>query len=192
MLAATAEAHDHTTGRHLHQVRAISEALALELGYEPEAAHNLGMAAVLHDIGKIRVADSILINPAQLSDEQWHAMKQHAAWGAELLMQREGFELAAEVARAHHERWDGTGYPEGLTGDRIPEAAAIVSVADSLDAMTSTRPYRAGRPLAWAVREIEANAGTQFSPRVVQALMRLHGRGALAEPCADRRYNAAA
>jgi diguanylate cyclase (GGDEF)-like protein/putative nucleotidyltransferase with HDIG domain len=192
MLAATAEAHDRTTGRHLHQVRAISEALALELGCDAEAAHDLGMAAVLHDIGKIRVPDSILISPAQLSDEQWQAMKQHTAWGAELLTRREGFELAAEVARAHHERWDGSGYPAGLAGDDIPEAAAIVSVADSLDAMTSTRPYRPGRPLAWAVREIEANAGTQFSPRVVHALMRLHARGELADPCDQSRDDAAA
>jgi diguanylate cyclase (GGDEF)-like protein len=192
MLAATAEAHDHTTGRHLHQVRAISEALALELGCDAEAAHDLGMAAVLHDIGKIRVPDSILVSPAQLSDEQWHAMKQHTAWGAELLSQREGFELATEVARAHHERWDGSGYPAGLAGDDIPEAAAIVSVADSLDAMTSNRPYRAGRPLAWAVREIEANAGTQFSPRVVQALLRLHARGELEDPFDESRDDAAA
>jgi diguanylate cyclase (GGDEF)-like protein len=192
MLAATAEAHDHTTGRHLHQVRVTSEALAIELGYDAEAVHELGMAAVLHDIGKIRVPDSILISPAQLSDEQWHAMKQHTVWGAELLKQRQGFDLAAAVARAHHERWDGSGYPDGLAGDAIPEPAAIVSVADSLDAMTSTRPYRAGRPLAWAVREIAANAGTQFSPRVVNALMRLHAQGVLAAPCEDRRDDAAA
>jgi diguanylate cyclase (GGDEF)-like protein/putative nucleotidyltransferase with HDIG domain len=192
MLAATAEAHDHTTGRHLHRVRATSEALALELGYGGEAAHELGMAAVLHDIGKVRVPDSILISPAQLSDEQWDAMKQHTVWGAEILRQREGFGLAVEVARAHHERWDGSGYPTGLAGDAIPEPAAIVAVADSLDAMTSTRPYRTGRPLVWAVREIESNSGTQFSPRVVQALVRLHARGALDDQDDDACDQAAA
>lgn len=181
MLAAAAEAHDQTTGDHLRGVRAISEAIALELGYDAIAARELGMAAVLHDIGKIRVAESILISPAQLSDDQWHSMKQHTVWGAELLGARSGFDLAASVALAHHERWDGSGYPRGLAGEAIPEAATIVSVADSVDAMTSSRPYRARRPLAWAVSEINANAGTQFSPRVVEALLALHARGELAD-----------
>ncbi|HXK33197.1 MAG TPA: HD domain-containing phosphohydrolase [Dehalococcoidia bacterium] len=180
LLAASAEAHDATTGRHLQRVRAITEALARELGYDDEGADALGLAAVLHDIGKIRVPDAILLSPAQLSDDEWSIMKLHTTWGAEFLRDRPGFELAATIAAAHHERWDGSGYPRGLAGEQIPEAATIVAVADSLDAMTHDRPYRAGRPLDWAVEEVRAGAGTQFNPRVVDALLRIHARGELA------------
>jgi HD-GYP domain-containing protein (c-di-GMP phosphodiesterase class II) len=106
-------------------------------------------------------------------------MQQHTIWGAEFLRATPGFELAAMVAISHHERWDGQGYPYGLIGDEIPEAAAIVAVADAFDAMTNDRPYRDGRPAASAVEEIEACAGRQFSPRVVAALVRLHAREGL-------------
>lgn len=179
LLAVAAEAHDQGTGAHLQRVRVLSTCLARELGYSEKDAEQLGMAAVLHDIGKIRVPDAILISPAQLSDVEWSLMKQHTVWGADFLSARPGFELGAAVAAAHHERWDGTGYPAGLRGDEIPVAAAIVSVADALDAMTHDRPYRTGRSIDWAISEIEAGAGTQFSPRVVEALVRIHLRGAL-------------
>jgi len=176
LLAASAEAHDRTTGQHLQNVRAITEALAAELGHSEEQSKELGSAAVLHDIGKIRVPDSILASVGRLSDEEWELMKHHTTWGAEFLAGRPGFELAAVIARSHHERWDGGGYPDGLAGEAIPEAATIVAVADSFDAITSDRPYRAARSVAAAVREIVACSGKQFSPRVVQALVRLHKR----------------
>jgi HD-GYP domain-containing protein (c-di-GMP phosphodiesterase class II) len=176
LLAAAAEAHDRTTGKHLQNVRAISEGLARELGWGEEDASELGLAAVLHDIGKIRVADSVLANTGRLSEEEWELMKHHAVWGEDFLAGRPGFELASVIARSHHERWHGGGYPAGLSGEEIPEAAAIVAVADSFDAMTSDRPYRPRRSRAAAVQEIAACSGKQFSPRVVQALMRLHKR----------------
>jgi diguanylate cyclase (GGDEF)-like protein/putative nucleotidyltransferase with HDIG domain len=176
LLAASAEAHDHTTGQHLQNVRAITEALAREIGYSKEEARELGLAGVLHDIGKVRVPDSLLNSTGTLADEEWELMKHHTTWGAEFLAGRPGFELAVTIARSHHERWDGGGYPDGLSGDAIPEAATIVAVADSFDAMTSDRPYRAARSVAAAVREIMACSGKQFSPRVVQALVRLHKR----------------
>jgi putative nucleotidyltransferase with HDIG domain len=176
LLAAAAEAHDHTTGRHLHRVQTITEMIARELGYSEERAQALGLAATLHDIGKIRVPESILLSPSRLNGEEWALMKQHTVWGAEFLSERPGFELAATIARAHHERYDGTGYPSGLTGDHIPEAAAIVSVADALDAITNDRPYRAGQPVDWAVAEIQRCSGTQLHPRVVDALVRLYQR----------------
>jgi len=179
MLASAAEAHDATTGRHLSRVRDISIALARELGYEAEAARALGLAATLHDIGKIRVPDSVLGSAQSLADAEWVLMKQHTIWGGAFLAGQTGFELAAAVARYHHERWDGTGYPDGISGTAIPEGALITTVADSLDAMTSNRPYRAGRPLTAAVEEIVRCSGTQFSPRVVEALVRLYERGEL-------------
>lgn len=186
LLAGAAEAHDVTTGRHLQRVRALTEALALELGYDDEAAKEIGLAAVLHDIGKIRVPDYVLTSSEGLGDNEWALMKQHTVWGGQFLAQRRGFELASQVARSHHERWDGSGYPDSLAGDDIPEAAQITSVADSLDAMTSDRPYRAGRPIDDAVTEVQAWAGRQFSPRVVEALVRLYTRGELSRYLDDR------
>jgi HD-GYP domain-containing protein (c-di-GMP phosphodiesterase class II) len=106
-------------------------------------------------------------------------MKQHTVWGEEFLAGRAGFSLAAMVARTHHERWDGAGYPDGLAADQIPEEAAIVTVADSFDAMTDDRPYRVGLSVHQALAEIVANRGTQFSPRVVDALLRLADVGVL-------------
>ena len=187
MLAKAAEAHDATTGRHLARVREISIALGRELGYDDEAAKALGIAATLHDIGKIRVPDSVLGSAESLAEAEWVLMKQHTIWGGAFLAGQQGFELAASVARHHHERWDGAGYPDGLAGEAIPEPALITTVADSLDAMTSNRPYRLGRPLAEAVDELVRCAGTQFSPRVVEALVRLHERGELqfVQPDAD-------
>jgi diguanylate cyclase (GGDEF)-like protein len=179
LLAAAAEAHDDNTGQHLKRVQITSELLAIELGYGEAEAKALGLAAVLHDIGTIRVPESILLSPARLNGDEWELMRQHTVWGADFLAERPGFEIAAQIALAHHERWDGSGYPRGLTGDAIPEFAAVVSVADSLDAMTNDRPYRAARPLGWAVEEIARCSGTQFSPRVVKALASLFAKGAL-------------
>ena len=179
LLAAAAEAHDHTTGLHLQSVRSLTEALAHELGYAEADATALGLASALHDIGKIRVTDAILASPAKLKTSQWEIMKKHTTWGADFLSGHEGFELAAAVALRHHERWDGSGYPEGIAGDAIPETATIVAVADAFDAITHNRPYRAGRSVDEAVAEIVAHGGKQFNPKVVTALERLHQRNRL-------------
>jgi diguanylate cyclase (GGDEF)-like protein/PAS domain S-box-containing protein len=179
MLAAAAEAHDRETGLHLLSIRTTAEALARELGYADPAVHDLGLAAVLHDIGKISVPDAVLSSAGTLQDDEWALMKRHTLWGAEFLSGKPGFELAASVARSHHERWDGGGYPDGLAGDAIPEAATIVTVADSFDAMTHDRPYKLGRSVEDAIQEIVACSGEQFSPRVVEALLRLQRRGEL-------------
>ncbi len=179
MLAAAAEARDHVTGRHLQNLRALTELLAREMGYDAGQAAQLGLASVLHDIGKLRVPDDVLASTGKLTPEAWDVMKRHTIWGSELLAGRQGFELAEAVARCHHERWDGGGYPRGLREEEIPEAATIVAVADAFDAMTSARPYRAGMSSGEAVREIVAHAGTQFNPRVAQALSRLYERGEL-------------
>lgn len=176
MLAAFAEAHDHSTGLHLRNVQALTEALARELGHSEEAAGEIGLASVLHDIGKIRVPKAILLSPDQLSPTEWAVVKQHTIWGAEFLSGRPAFELAATVARHHHERWDGEGYPEALTGDDIPEEATIVAVADAFDAMTHDRPYRPAVAIEEAISRIVAGSGKQFSPKVVSALQRMHHR----------------
>ena len=182
LLAAAAEAHDSTTGQHLRGVRGLTEALARELSYDEESARELGMAAVLHDIGKIRVQESILANTGPLDGAELDSMRKHTVWGAEFLAGHPGYELAATVARSHHERWDGIGYPDGLAGKAIPAAATIVAVADAFDAITSDRPYRASHSVDYALREVEAGSGTQFSPSVVEALVRLEQRGDLSLP----------
>lgn len=185
MLAAAAEAHDHTTGLHLENVRALTEAIAREMAYSEESVRHLGLAATLHDIGKIRVPDSILSSPMRFDSDDWEVarvwdvMKQHSVWGAEFLELRPEFTLAANVARWHHERWDGRGYPDGIAGEQIPEEVAIVTVADAFDAMVHERPYRAARPVEDAMTEIVRCRGIQFNPAVVDALVRLHDAGAL-------------
>jgi diguanylate cyclase (GGDEF)-like protein len=190
LLAASAEAHDQTTGLHLQNVRAITETLAQELGYGEKDARELGLAAVLHDIGKVRVPDTILSTAGRLTEGEWEVMKLHSIWGEEFLNGRPGFELAATIARSHHEHWDGSGYPDGLSDDDIPEAATIVAVADAFDAMISDRPYRAARTVAAALREIAACSGRHFSPKVAQAIARLDERKmlpvTLGEPAGEK------
>jgi len=188
LLANAAEAHDDTTGRHIQRVRTVSEAIARELGYTEGQAHEIGLAAVLHDVGKFYVPDSILRKPAKLTDEEWVLMRQHTIWGAEFLSGKYGFELAENIARTHHESWDGNGYPAGLKAEEIPEATLITSAADAFDAMTNDRPYRLGRPASEAVEELVRFSGRQFSPRVVDAILRLYKRGAL--PYAQTRPDA--
>jgi HD-GYP domain-containing protein (c-di-GMP phosphodiesterase class II) len=124
----------------------------------------------------------VLASSGELLREEWELMKHHTTWGAQFLAGRAGFELAAVIARAHHERWDGSGYPDGLAGETIPEAARIVAVSDSFDAMVSDRPYRRGRSVASAIEEIAGCSGSQFSPAVVEALARLYARAELPLP----------
>jgi diguanylate cyclase (GGDEF)-like protein/PAS domain S-box-containing protein len=191
MLAAAAEAHDHTTGLHLQNIRILTEALAREMGYADEAATELGLAATLHDIGKIRVPKEILLSPEKLSATEWAVVKQHTTWGAEFLFNRSEFRLAARVAQHHHERWDGQGYPAGLRGAAIPEEAAIVAVADAFDAMTHDRPYRDALTQADAIGRIVTASGTQFSPNVVRALVQLQERRPVEIKYRVRQRNAA-
>ncbi len=187
MLATVAEARDRVTGLHLQNIRTVAELLARELGYSAPEAHELGLAGVLHDIGKVRVPDLVLGRHGPLTPVERRIIQQHTIWGSALLSESADFRLAAIVARHHHERWDGTGYPDGLAGDQIPEAAAIVAVADALDAIMSDRPYRRARTLDEALAEIADHAGTQFSPRVVEALLALAQRGDLQRTLERRR-----
>lgn len=173
---------DPVTGRHLARVRDLSRALAIELELEPSKVCDLGYAAMLHDVGKLVVPPSILGKTASLSAAEWDVIKQHPVWGGDMLGHWPEFQLASEVARCHHERWDGNGYPRGLRGVEIPAAAAIVSVADAFDAMTGIRPYRQPIVPAEAIETIRDASGTQFSPVAVCAFMGLARRGLLFAP----------
>jgi PAS domain S-box-containing protein len=186
LLASAAEARDPYTENHLHRIRHYTEAIALELGLSPDEAQEIGLAALLHDLGKTRVPDAILTKPGPLSEQEWRVMKNHPTWGEELLPSDPWFKTAREIARWHHEHWDGGGYPDGLRQDMIPLAPAIVAVADGFDAMTSRRPYKGPWPPVRAMREISKQRGRQYSPEVVDAFQRAVDKGEIARIASTR------
>jgi hypothetical protein len=167
-LARGAEAKDTDTGDHVVRVQMLAEELALATGLDADAAADIGWSAMLHDVGKLHVPDRILLKPGPLSPKEWAIMRCHPVWGAEILAQGEGFEVARRIARWHHENIDGSGYPDGLRGDRIPLEARIVRISDAFDAMTHNRPYQTARPMEWALEELERFAGTQFDPELAR------------------------
>jgi diguanylate cyclase (GGDEF)-like protein len=169
-LARTIEAKDPYTGGHTERVAAFAGALAVELGLSGRDLDAVEVGGVIHDIGKVGVSDSVLLKPDRLTDEEFAEMRRHPMISSYILAELELPQIVHQMARSHHERYDGSGYPDGLAGDDIPLVARILSVADALDAMTSDRPYRDALPLDVALREIDAQAGSQFCPRVVAAL----------------------
>lgn len=181
-LAESLEKKDTYTGGHVHRVVGYSMLLGAELGLSREELKDLWLAATLHDIGKIGVPDHILGKPAPLDREEFAVMQRHTVFGAEIVSHLANPRILLGV-RSHHERIDGRGYPDGLAGEQIPLVPRIIAVADTYDAMTTSRPYREGLPPEKAVDEILAGAGTQFCPRVVGAFRSLaeHGRFNLAE-----------
>ena len=149
---------------------ALAVAKSLGLGPDEVAAVNLG--TLFHDIGKIGIPEHILQKPSALTEEEWAEMKTHPVIGANLIGEVPNLERIRPIVLAHHEHFDGSGYPNGLKGDQIPLAAQIISVADTYDAMTSTRPYRPALGHAEAVAELRRVAGTQLNPIVVEAFIR--------------------
>jgi PAS domain S-box-containing protein len=176
VLAAAAEAHDHLTGQHVHRIRSLAEAIAEEMGYDPTAARQLGLAAVLHDVGKIRVPRAILGKEGDLTEQEWDVMRKHTVWGSDLLADYPRLNFAAMIALNHHQRWDGTGYPNGLAGNAIPEPATIVAVADAFDAMTNDRPNHTHCTREEALEELRTMSGRQFNPAVVRAMLAVERR----------------
>jgi putative two-component system response regulator len=182
-LALAAEYRDDVTGQHAARIGRTSELLARELGFDDAEATVLGHAARLHDIGKIGVADELLLKPGTYTPEDAAAMREHAAIGARILSgsTNELLTLAEEIALTHHERWDGSGYPQGLAGEAIPLAGRIVAVADVFDALAHRRPYKDAWPVPRAVAGILDGAGSDFDPRVTEAFARLD-HAALVQP----------
>jgi putative nucleotidyltransferase with HDIG domain len=171
------EADEYTGGDHTRGVVALSLEVADELGLDERECHNVELAALLHDIGKIVIPDTIINKPGPLNDEEWALMKTHTVEGQRMLDRVGGvLREVGMIVRASHERWDGGGYPDGLAGERIPREATVVAVADAFNAMTTDRSYRRGRSVEEAVAEMHACSGTQFSPEVVSALVRVVAR----------------
>jgi cyclic di-GMP phosphodiesterase len=177
-LALMAEYRDDDTNRHTERVGCTAELLAGELGWDAERAVLIRRAAPLHDIGKIGIPDEILLKPAALTAEEFEVIKTHTVIGSRILCQSRGavLRMATEIALSHHERWDGGGYPMGLSEQEIPIAGRIVAVADAFDAMTHARPYKAASAVDEAVAEVLRCSGTQFDPDVVRAFMKLEHR----------------
>jgi len=196
---------DGYTGDHGEEVVALCERIARHLDLAPATLRELNMAARLHDLGKIGVPDVILHKPGRLTPSEWEVMRRHPAWGAEALASVPGGAGVAAAVRGHHERWDGRGYPDELSGEEIPIASRVIAVADAWHAMTSNRSYRRALDVEHARQELRDGAGTQFDPDVVDALLAVAAeaedpaqrtgrftRGPAQEPPAGRRERASA
>lgn len=168
-LADAVEARDAYTARHAERVAGYGLEIARACGMDVADDPDLEFGFLLHDIGKIAISDAILYKPGHLTDEERDAMRRHPLIGEEIVRGIDFLAGARQVVRSHHERWDGDGYPDRLAGERIPLAARVFAVADTFDALTSDRPYRAAAPFREARRVIAEAAGTQFDPTVAEA-----------------------
>jgi putative nucleotidyltransferase with HDIG domain len=178
-LNATVEAKDPYTAGHSRRVQELAVAIGTELGLGGRSLEHLRLAGLFHDVGKLAVPDAILTKPERLTPEEFELIQQHSQAGAQIVGKLGHLRDAVPIIRHHHERWDGTGYPDGLAATDIPLEAAIVGLADAWDAMTTDRPYHRALSIQEAVDEIRGGRGTQFSPEVVDAFLATLGRGAL-------------
>jgi HD-GYP domain-containing protein (c-di-GMP phosphodiesterase class II) len=171
MMAEAVELRDPYTGKHVNSVTEYSLLLAQHLELTHEEMNTLKIGTPLHDIGKIGIDDAILRKPGKLTPAEFEIMKTHTTKGAKILERVPDFAPVIPIARSHHERWDGGGYPDGLKGEQIPSLARIVAVADAFDAMTSDRPYRKGMAPEIAFAELEKQRGKQFDPTFAAAFL---------------------
>jgi len=176
-LAHAIEMRDEYTHEHMHRLNAYAQVLAKELGWEESRLETLEFGAILHDIGKIYIPEAILCKEDSLTEDEWVEMRKHPAVGAMMIANIPYLSACSPIVRFHHENWDGTGYPDGLAGDDIPEEAQLLSVVDSFDAMTTDRSYRKRIEPVIAYEEICAQSGKQFSPEMVAAFQRCWEKG---------------
>ena len=170
-LLTALEARDGYTGEHSEAVVELSTAVARRMGLSEEEVEKVEQVALLHDIGKLGVPDEILRKRGPLDNGEWEVMREHTLIGERIVFSMEGLARLAPVIRAEHERWDGKGYPDGLAGEQIPLASRIVFTCDAYHAMTSDRSYREALGVQAALAELQKNAGTQFCPHTVPALL---------------------
>src|SRR5215217_4245701 len=183
-LALAAEYRDDNTREHTERVAALAARLGRRLGLSDLAVAHVRHAAPLHDVGKIAIPDSILLKPGRLSAQEFEVVKTHAEAGARVLADADSelLEVAESIARSHHERWDGSGYPDALSGGDIPLVGRLVHLADVFDILVHERPYKEAFSVEAAAAEITGGAGTQFDPEVVEAFTDLGRRAWLAAP----------
>jgi HD-GYP domain-containing protein (c-di-GMP phosphodiesterase class II) len=175
-LSTALTARDGYTGEHSQETLWLVNGICEELRLEPDASEYVADVALLHDIGKIGIPNEILHEPGKLNDEQWKVMREHPVIGERIVVTVPGLEEVARAIRHEHERWDGGGYPDGLAAGEIPLASRIVLVCDAFHAMTSDRPYRKAMSIEEARLELSRNAGSQFDPTVVGALLNVLDR----------------
>ncbi|MDD2738393.1 MAG: response regulator [Methylomonas lenta] len=173
MLGKAGHYNDTDTGAHIWRMAAYSRSLAETIGWSEARCHLLELAAPMHDTGKIGIPDAVLKKPGKLNAEEWQIMKTHASIGHGILTQSNAplFQLAGEIALNHHEKWDGSGYPNGLFATEIPESARIVAIADVFDALAMKRPYKEAWPLDRILHYFKENAGSHFDSHLVEAFM---------------------
>ncbi len=172
-LATAAEAKDDTTGNHLNRIQQFSKALACQMGVPDHEAEEIGYSSIMHDVGKISIPDEILKKPGKLTAEEFDTMKTHSKHGERILPPTNFFYMARQIARSHHEKWNGLGYPDGLKGMEVPLTARIVAVADVFDALTTKRPYKEPWTVEKALDEVMSLSGVHFDPAVIDAWERL-------------------
>ena len=178
-IANTVDAKDARTSQHSQRVSKYAVEIAKEMGKQDNYCENLRKAALMHDIGKIAIPDAILNKPSRLTDDEYAVMKSHTTHGGEILKDMTLIKDVAVGAKYHHERWDGKGYPSGLSGEEIPEMARIIGVADAFDAMTANRVYRKQMDFDYVINEMEKGRGTQFDPEADDALLKLLHDGSI-------------
>jgi putative nucleotidyltransferase with HDIG domain len=181
VLGAAMEVRDAYTALHEEAVAELAASIAAEMGLDPVEQRAIRYAALTHDLGKLAVPNEILHKPGPLDEAEWVIMRRHTIVGADMLARIPFFEAVVSLVRGHHERWDGGGYPDGLTGSQIPVGARILCVCDSYNAMTTNRPYRAALSVQAALGELRRCTGSQFDPQVVRALERVLPRRAAPE-----------
>lgn len=167
-IAAMAELRDEETSNHMRRVGIFAKILSKSLGMPEKYSEDLEIFAPMHDLGKVGVPDSILLARRKLTSEEWTVMKRHTVLGYDIVKDKQDLALVAAITLHHHERWDGTGYPDGVAGEEIPQSARITAVADVYDALRSERPYKTAWPHDKAAAEIIAQAGRQLDPRLVE------------------------
>jgi putative two-component system response regulator len=189
LVAIQAEYRADHTSQHVERVAGTAAAIAERLGLGSEQLGLVREAAALHDVGNLAIPDTILLKPNKLTEVEYELVKTHTTLGARLLSESGSpvLQMASVIAAAHHERWDGRGYPAGLAGEDIPLVARVVAVADVFDALTHDRPYKSLWPVEQAISEIQRGAGTQFDPRVVDAFLETLAHADLAEQTAAPR-----
>ncbi len=185
VLCGALDLRDNVAQGHARRISEIASVVAWQIGLRKEQVRQIEKAAILHDIGKIGLAEAVLAKPGPLDDSEWTEMKRHPELGCKILASVEFLCDAADVVYAHHERFDGSGYPRRLKGEEIPLGARIFAVVDAYNAMTSHRPYRKVMPHRKAVEEIVRNSGSQFDPEVVRAFLETERQGLLVDESWD-------
>lgn len=173
VLARVMDLSDPATSEHSRDIADLVPRVARILGVDGPECEELELAARFHDVGKVAVPEEVLRKPGPLNADEWQTMTCHVEWGAELLRHLPECETIARIVRHHHERYDGGGYPDGLSGDEIPLASRIITVCDAYGAMVSDRPYRPALDPDDALGELRAGAGSQFDPDAVDAVLRV-------------------